>query len=89
MVTAGFKNCLDQVLRLDQATGARRIQAKKKRINKKLAGEVSTRASFTMAKEVPQKMETPSKTTSAAKCEGENVSFLGKSSPQFCKWNSL
>ena len=78
----GFRNCLDHLLRRDHAIGTRRIQAKKKRINKKLAGEVSTSASFTMAKDVPQKMETPSKTISAAKREEEDTSFPGKGSPQ-------
>jgi len=55
----------------------------------KLAGEVSTRASFTMAKEVPQKMETPSKTPSAARCEEEDVSILAKPSPRFLEWKPL
>jgi hypothetical protein len=89
MMVPGFRNSFDHDRRLDQPTGKIRRQANKKRIKRKLAGEVSTRASFTMAKEVPQKMETPSKTPSAARCEEEDVSILAKPSPRFLEWKPL
>jgi hypothetical protein len=56
---------LEKVSRLAQAKGSKRRQAMAKRTNKKFAGVVRGRASFTMAKEVPQKTDTPSKTPSA------------------------
>jgi hypothetical protein len=58
---------LEKVLRLAQARGSKRRQAMAKRTNKKFAGVVRGKASFTMAKDVPQKAETSNKTPSAKK----------------------
>ena len=58
---------LEKVSRLAQAKGSKRRQAMAKRTNKKFAGVVRGRASFTTAKDVPQKNETANKIPSAKK----------------------
>jgi len=73
----GQRRLPDQDRRLAKANGSNIKQAKEKRINRKLAGVVTARASFTMAKEVPQKMDTPSKTPSAAREEEKDEASLG------------
>jgi hypothetical protein len=57
---------LEKTPRLAQAKGKRRRQARRKRMNRKLAGVVKGRDSFTMAKELPQKAEIRKRTPSAA-----------------------
>ena len=70
--------------RMVQATGSRIKQAKEKRMNRKLAGEVAASASLTIAKEVPQNRDTASRTPSAARRGKEAVSFLcNPSTPKF------
>ena len=63
----GFRNSLDQVFRRLHPTGRRTRQARKKRMKRRFSGGVSSSASLIIAKEVPQKTETPRRTASAAR----------------------
>jgi hypothetical protein len=77
MTIPGLRKSLDQVFLRRHPMGRRKRQASKNRIKRRFAGEVSAKASFIRAKDVPQKTETTSKTPSAAN-EG---AFLSKIFP--------
>jgi hypothetical protein len=61
----GFRDSPEKVFLRVHPKGRRNRQEKKKRMKRRFAGVVSPSASLMMAKEVPQKTETPSKTASA------------------------
>jgi hypothetical protein len=65
MTMPGFRNSLEKVFLRLHPTGRSNRLEKRKRMKRRFAGVVSPRASLMMAKEVPQKTETPSKTASA------------------------
>jgi hypothetical protein len=65
MMIPGFRNSPEKVFLRVHPTGRSNRQEKKKRMKRRFAGVVSPSASLMMAKEVPQKTETPSKTASA------------------------